>query len=167
MRATVDKGRTLNLDGQMLWSTTANGEDTPVAVASAGKTCKLYHCSYSDKKTYEVCHTNAEQRGAYSLNLRKETTERCIGKAATEGKTTVINNTGLTSLKSSFLVGILNISRDLPKYEGQNGRMTLWQFMKYRMEAVIIDLRWKKLYTATKRKTYYLFFWQDLMLAAI
>lgn len=118
-----------------------NGEDIPVAVSSAGKTCyKLYHCSYSDKKSYEVCHTNAEQRRAYSLRLRKETTERCIGKAATEGKTTVINKTGLTFLKSRVFCRYF-ISRDLPKYEGQNERMVVGQFMKCKMEAVIMDLR--------------------------
>lgn len=78
-----------------------NREDIPVAVSSAGKMgCKLYHCSYSDKKSYEVCHTNAEQRKAYSLKIRKATTEGSIGKAATEGKTSLMNNAALTFFKS-------------------------------------------------------------------
>lgn len=54
--------------------------------------CKLYHCSHSDVKSYEVWHTNAEQKRVCSLKIRRDKTEIYIGKAATEDEKTSWNS---------------------------------------------------------------------------
>lgn len=64
--------------------------------------CKLYRSSHSDVKPYKVCNTNAEQqKKAPSLRIRREKTDRYIGKTATE-----VSRRGLTFLKSKFFVCI-------------------------------------------------------------